>query len=145
MTDPEYPANFEARTGNYVEFIDKLNTLLPGVEFEEPTELYEARMAILEALQIEDINPEILRSAWSEYATICEQYVDTTEADDTHTTRAHRQITAILHKALIFHEAGDHQRYVDELIDAETYAYNMYFDDISQAISREIDDNQTSA
>lgn len=145
MTNPDYLTNFETPADSRVEFSDKLKTLLPGVEFEEPAELYEARMTILEALHVENIDPELLRSAWSEYATICERYVGTTESDDLQGTRVHRQIATLLHKAIIFHEVGNHQRYVDELTDAETYAYNMYLDDISHATNREIDDNPTSA
>ena len=119
------------------DFLDTLRNLLPGVEFEESTELHEARTVIVEALQ-EAQNPATLELAWTEYSRITEQVVDSkTDADAK--ARAKLQIAAMVHKALLFREAGDVERCADYLSGAEEYAYNMYFDEMAAVIGAEID------
>lgn len=119
------------------QFADALNDLLPGARFNETVELTEAHDAILEALHSVGQHPELTQSAWTEYARLCEQIVDTTATDMQH--RALLQICFIVHKALIFRQTDDMQRYLEELATAYKYAYNMRFDAIAGVIGQEID------
>jgi hypothetical protein len=48
-----------------------------------------------------------------------------------------------VHKALIYREAGDFQRYGKNLEDAEVYAFNMRLDEVAEAISAELDELAT--
>lgn len=118
-------------------FLDKLTNLLPGVEFEESTELHEARTVLVEALR-ETQDSSALGLAWTEYSRIAEQIVDGKTDADTK-GRAELQIAAIVHKALLFREVGDMERYADYLSGAEEYAYNMFFDELATVIGTEID------
>ena len=123
-------------------FADKFRGLLPGMEFEEPTELLEARTAVAEALISKGQGSDIIQSVWIEYAKICEQIVDDM-AETSPQYRAQLQIATLVHKALIFREAKDMWRYSEALNDAREYAYNMYLDGIVDAIDAELD-NLTS-
>lgn len=76
-----------------------------------------------------------LKLLWVEYALhtekIIEQFLDPIEY-------ANAQIAAILHKATIFRDAGDTSRYLEELYDAQEYAFNAGIDDVYQKISDQI-------
>lgn len=135
---PEHGSDPNPREKERSNFADKFKDLLPGIEFEEPIELVEARMAALEAL-VSSRDSGTLRSVWIEYASLCERIVDD-KADANPYTRARSQITILVHKALIFRAAGDLQRYGEDLSDAEEYAYNMGFDEIAEVISVELND-----
>lgn len=78
-------------------FVDKLKSLLPDVEFKESDDMLEARTAILQAL----------------VSKIPIFY------------QLPGMNTPIVHKALIFREAGNTERYFDELFGAEEYAAGM--------------------
>ncbi len=136
--NPEYEYSAQAHESEDSHFADKIRDLLPGVDFEESAEMFDARKAILEALQKSDQNPDFLQSVWTEYAIVCEQIVDSRTETDSH-TRAQLQIAMLVHKALIFYEIGNILRYGEDLSDAEEYAYNMYFDSIAEAIGAELD------
>jgi hypothetical protein len=118
-------------------FTDKLQTLLPEIEFEESVELLDARTAVLEALTMDESEPDLIRLVWVEYAKICERIVDSRAADGS-PIRAQIQIAVLIHKALIFHEAKNIQRYNEDLYDAAAYAYNMRFEKIVEAIDAEL-------
>ena len=120
-------------------FTDKFKELLPGVEFEEPADLSEARIAVLEALSIDDQEPDLLRRVWTEYSNISEQFVDG-QANAHPKSRALLQIITLVYKALIFREVKDTQRYNENLSDAAEYAYNMHFDEIAEAIDTELEE-----
>lgn len=140
MTPPESMYEFDPKHNKDEKslFVDKFKDLLPGIAFEEPMEMLEARTAVIEALLGDNQNPDFLRHVWVEYSNICEQTVDN-EGEVHGRNRAHLQITMLIHKALIFHEIGDVRRYGEELIDTEEYAYNMHFDEIVDAINAELD------
>jgi hypothetical protein len=93
---------------------------------------------VLAALAGENQNPDFIRSVWIEYAKVCEQIVDS-ETDIKLRDRALLQIVMLLHKALIFREAGNTLRYGESLNDAKEYAYNMLLDEIAAAIDAELD------
>lgn len=137
MNHPEKAYNSIPEHAEISPFADALKDLLPDVQFTEATELSEARTALIEALHPNSQQPELAQSTWSEYARLCEQIVDTTATDMQH--RALLQICFIVHKALIFRQTDDMQRYLEELTTAYEYAYNMRFDAIAEAIGQEID------
>jgi hypothetical protein len=121
-------------------FMDKLRTLLPGVEFEETPDLQDARVAVLEALTNGVQDADLLRTMWGEYAHITEQLVDSqTDNDSDPQRRAQLQLATLVHKALLFREVGNIQRYGEDLTDAEAYAYNIHLDDIAGALNAELD------
>ncbi len=134
---PERQSNLESHADNGLSFADKFRDLLPGVELEEPIEMLEARTAVIEALASNQ-NSDFLQSIWIEYTNICEQIVDS-KTDTDPQSRAQLQIATLVHKALIFREAGDMQRYSEDLNDAEDYAFNMHFDEIAEAIRTELE------
>lgn len=139
FNNAEHEFSSQPNESEKIAFIDKFKDLLPGVEFEEPIEMLEARTAVLEALIEHRHNPDFLQSVWIEYAKICEQIVDDrseTEPD----IRAQLQIAILIHKALIFREAKDMQHYYEDLIDVEEYASNMSLDKIAEAVGAELDD-----
>ena len=116
----------------------KFKELLTGVEFAESVEMIEARAALLDALTMKDQGSELLQSVQTEYTNICEQVVDNM-SDINPQIRAQLQIAILVHRALIFREIGDVQRYGEDLSDAEDYAHNMYLDEIAEAIGAELD------
>lgn len=132
---PNQKFNPESNKNEKLLFADKLKDLLPGVEFQEPVEMLDARTAVVEALASSDQNSDFLRHVWTEYGKVCEQAVDNARQN-----RAHLQIVALVHKALIFREVGDRQRYGEDLSDAEECAYNMRFDEIAEALGLELDE-----
>lgn len=134
--NPEY--EFNPTPSERLNFSDKFRELLPGVEFEEPAELLEARTAVLQALAREDQQSNFLQSVWIEYAKICEQIIDN-RIESSPQIRAQLQIAILIHKALIFREAENIQRYGEDLNGAEEYAYNMHLDEIVEAIGTELD------
>lgn len=136
--NPNLESNLDPIENEKPSFGDKFRDLLPGVEFNEPTEMSEARTAVIEALTRNNLSPDLLLSIWIEYTKICHQLVDArsnANPDD----RAQLQIAIIVHKALIFREIEDIQHYGKELSDAEEYAHNMYLDEIAEVIGRELD------
>lgn len=138
--NPEHRSRSESHENDILTFTDKFRDLLPGVEFDEPAEMLEARAAVLEALMRDSQNPDFLRSVWAEYANVCEQAVDNKAPGSAYPqTRAQLQVAALVHKALIFRESGDTQRYGEDLTDAEEYAFNAYLDEIAEIIRIELD------
>lgn len=137
--NPEHEFNPKLRESERTAFADKFRDLLPGVEFEEPSGLLEARTAVLEALTRKDRGADFIQSVWIEYAKICEQIVDSkTKANPQ--IRAQLQIAMLVHKALIFREVGDVPRYNEDLSDAECYALNMHLGEIAETIGAELDE-----
>lgn len=137
MNTPNPEHTFNKEYGSQAPCLDdKMRELLPRVEFEETAELLEARMAVLEALKRPGPSPDLLQSVWEEYANICEQTVDNEPLSAA--PRAQLQIAMLVHKALLFREFGDVRRYGEELVDAEEYAFNMRLDEISEAITAEL-------
>lgn len=111
----------------------------PTPAFGELTsEIQTAGDIIVAALQDNDTAPDQQKEAWIAYAELIETHIDTI-ADPT--DRAKAQIAAILHKATLFQRAGNLPRYIGELDDARDYAYNMNLDDVSAAISTEINEH----
>lgn len=136
--NPEHEFSPQFRENEKLTFADKFGDLLAGMEFDEPVEMLEARTAVLEALTRNGQNPEFLRSVWMHYNDVCEQAVDS-RSDADPQIRAQLQIAVLVHKALIFREIRDIQRYGEDLSDAEAYALNMHFDEIAEAIGVELD------
>lgn len=133
-SNSEYESNKQE-----LSFLEKMSQLLPNIEFEETAEMHEARMAILEAARRYDQGSDSLRSVWIEYAVLCEQEVDRRASTTNNSTfRMQLQIASLVHKALIYREAGDRQRYLDELAGAKEYAFHEYLDEISEAIDMEL-------
>jgi hypothetical protein len=124
---------------NNPNFTDKFKELLADVEFEESAEMYEARRAVVEALTEHAQDPDLIRLVWIEYAKVCEQAVDSkTSSDANPQTRARLQIAVLVHKALIFREIGNMQRYGEDLADVEEYALTKHLGEISDVISKEL-------
>ncbi|MBC7943471.1 hypothetical protein H7X68_03170 [Candidatus Saccharibacteria bacterium] len=102
---------------------DSIECLLPLLNFHETPELIEARQAVLMALSEAADGPSRLRDAWIEYSVITEQIVDNFEITGQDVvSRAKAQLSVVVHKALIFLEAGRTDRYIGELDYAETIA-----------------------
>lgn len=137
-SEPRYESEFNSNENERISFSDKFRDLLPGVTFEEPAEIRDARVAVIEALLRDDNTSEFLQSVWIEYAKTWEQLVDSDIAATPH-IRAQLQIAALVHKALVFREVGNGQRYIEDLNDAKVYAYNMDFDEIAEVIRTELD------
>lgn len=137
--NPEHNLNPKSKENEKLSFIDKFRSMLPGVELEESTEMHEARTSVLEALSRKDQSPDFIQSVWIEYTKICEQIVDR-KTEINPQIRDQLQIAMLVHKALIFREIGDMQRYGEDLSDAEEYAFNMYLDGIAEAIGAELDE-----
>lgn len=138
LHNPEHEFGPKSNESERITFTDKFQGLLSGIEFEEPTALFEVRAAALEALTRKNQGPDFIQSVWVEYAKICEQIVDDrTETNPQH--RAQLQIAILIHKALIFREAEDMQRYREDLSNAREYAYNVYLDEVVEAIDTELD------
>lgn len=113
-----------------LETIDEL--LLPSLDFYHTPELVEARQAVLAMLTEKIDDPSRRQAVWSEYAIVGEQLVDSLDPEGHNVDlRAKAEIARTIHKALIFREAGNTLRYVEELDDAHTYADRRKFDDIA--------------
>lgn len=117
--------------------IDKLLTKL---NFHETPELAEAKQILLRALATEESGSPKLKSAWVEYAKICESIVEEIEpGPERQKEYAEAQIAVILHKALIFRTASNTLRYLEELDRAETFARNEHLDEVGSTIMDEIE------
>jgi hypothetical protein len=99
--DSEHTSHPEPHENEPYSFLDKFRELLPGIEFEEPVEMLEARMAVLEALAGNDQETELLRSVWGEYAQICEQAVDS-RIEVSPQIRAQLQLAALVQNVAPF-------------------------------------------
>lgn len=115
-------------------FIEELYSRL---NFTETIDLAEAKIAIVELLGQPNLDSSLKQHAWTEYAIICEQLVDSVDTGPDTLSRSKLQLALILHKALIFKAADNTSRYIEELDRAETYA-----DDESR---RSPDDNTLTA
>ena len=115
-----------------------IESLLPQLDFYETPDLAEARQAILEALSNNDLDPASRQEMWAEYAKIGERITDALDAQDIE-GRARTHIALIVHKATIFRDAGNLQRYLEELDDAEMYAASRHLDAIAESLRYEID------
>lgn len=119
-------------------FAEKLETLLPGVRFEESERMREAREVITDALKEIEQSASLPVEAWLEYDKPFKEMIDAVPSSDSG-RRAQLHIAKLVHKALIFDEAGHKQRCFLDLQDASEYAYNMGFDDIDEALSIQMD------
>lgn len=145
---PEHEPDTRSHENEEPTFSDKFRELLPGVAFEESAEMRDARTAILEALKGPNQDPAFLRSVWIEYAKVCEETVDQktpTAADEADSKirawiRMQLQIASLVHKALIFREAGDLRRYGQELTVTEDYALTKHIDEVARVIGAELDE-----
>lgn len=142
FTGPE----FEPDQSELTAADNSIEALLPQLDFYETAELREARQAILMALREESDDPVRRRKVWTEYAIIGEHMVD--DADQTGQNiapRAKAQIALIIHKALIFREAGQVPRYIQELDCAETYADAKRFYAVASTLEAELEAVVSSA
>jgi hypothetical protein len=131
MNSPEH-ADHHPESPKTPDFINELKGLLTRLEFEESEALLEARIALLAALNQEDQNKNLLRAVSIEYAKVCEQIVDESESDIS--DRAQLQIGMIVYKALVFFEANDLSRCIEELGEAEEYASSVHLHQVASAI-----------
>jgi hypothetical protein len=131
----EHPKNNE-KSGEIA--LPAIESLLPKLDFYETPDLAEARRAILEALSNNDLDPASRQEMWAEYAKIGEQITDALDAQDIE-GRARTHIALIVHKAMIFRDADNLQRYLEELDDAEIYAASRHLDVIAESLRDEID------
>jgi hypothetical protein len=60
MSYPEHEPHASPHEKDSIVFADTYKKLLPGVEFEESSEMREARIAVLEALTKSNQNPDFL-------------------------------------------------------------------------------------
>jgi len=135
----EHGFNSKPQEYERMPFLDKLKELVPGVEFEESDELREARVAVLEALRGDNQDPDFLRSVWVEYTTVLEQVVDDMAPRGTiHQVSGPIEIAALVHKALIYREIRDRQRYGEDLTAAEDYAITRHYKEIAEALTAEL-------
>ena len=111
--------------------------LLALLEFPQSPELIGARQAILKLLKDPSADPTDLQTAWEHFADEVELLVENPELDQHMHIKL--QIGAIVHKALIFKEAGNQLRYAQELDDAESYAFNARLFEISNPLTAELD------
>jgi hypothetical protein len=140
--NPEHELTPRSHERNDLDFSDKFKGLLPGIEFDEPAELHEARIAVVEALT--ENNSDLLSIAWGEYIDVCEQIVDSEAPSDSAVhIRAGLQIAILVHKALIFREVENMQRCREELLDVRMYAYNVHRNEIVKAINAELNNLTT--
>ncbi len=111
------------------------DSIFKDVEMYSDVELNRIICEIKTALLDPEFDKDRLRELWTEYALQTEkrveQFLDPIEY-------AKAQISAILYKALLFRDAGNMSRYLEELYAAEDYAYNAGIDDIYQRISEQI-------
>jgi hypothetical protein len=116
-----------------------IESLLDRLEFHTTPALDEASQAIIAGLIDETTDKSLLSRGWVEYAEIVERIVESAEASAEKPDRYTKaQIGAIIHKSLIFSAAGNTLRYLEELDQAEVYAYNEGIDDVSVALRSEI-------
>ncbi|MBC7868652.1 hypothetical protein H7X69_00530 [Candidatus Saccharibacteria bacterium] len=119
---------------------DSIEALLPQLDFHATSELTEARQAVLAALSEQTADSSRLQAAWTEYAIISEQIVDNIEITPQDIeAREKIQLAFLIHKALIFREAQQIPRYVEELDYAETYADAKGFYDVASSLERQLD------
>lgn len=123
---------------------DSIEALLPRLGLYDTPELNNARATVLIALQADGSNPSWRKIAWNEYTATCEQIINNLEISTSTTeTRiealAKIQIALIIHKALIFREAGKIPSYIKQLDYAEAYADNEGFSGEALMLQLELD------
>lgn len=117
-----------------------IEVLLQMLDFPQTPELTEAGQAIITGLTSETTTAETMHKAWEEYANLMEQAVESVPNSEQSVSQAAKWKTgAILHKALLFRDAGHLPRYLEELSQASDSAFhNRLEDEISAPIEREI-------
>ncbi len=119
---------------------DPIEALLSQLDFHVTAELDEARQAVLAALSEQTTDPSRRQAAWNEYAIISEQIVDNLEITPQDIDgRAKIQLAFLIHEALIFREAQQIPRYIEELDYAETYADAKGFYDVASSLEHQLD------
>lgn len=111
------------------------DSIFDDVEIDSGAELNRIIDKIRTALLDPEFDKDKLRELWTEYALQTEKRI---EQITDQTEYAEAQISAIIYKALLFRDAGNMFRYLEELYAAEDYAYNAGIDDIYQRISEQI-------
>ncbi|MCB0689606.1 MAG: hypothetical protein KDC53_23865 [Saprospiraceae bacterium] len=71
----------------------------------------------------------------TEYRMLGEQIVD--QLSDIQRLKA--QIGLIVHMGMLWRDGGNQKEYLIEIIDAQTYAWNLVFDDLHEVICAELD------
>ena len=110
--------------------------LLDLLEFPRTSELVEARRTVLQLLQDPTSEPEAMQAAWILFADAIEFIVENPDLDAPTHTKLH--IGAIIYKALVFKEVGNHLRYAQELDDAELYSSKANVPEISEQLGVEL-------
>lgn len=129
----------EYRVGAPGDLDNQVRQFIETFDFHRSPELREASLAIIDGLMNDELDTERLRLAWSEFAQIAEQIVESAETDlGDRDAYVKAQIEAMLYKALLFQTAGKTARYLEELDRAEVYALNKGYDTLSEEIDHEI-------
>lgn len=110
-----------------------IESLLTTLDFVPTPELIEARQTIIDVLAGSEVNPDATKAAWMNYADIADNLVGTTKEY----SRAH--IAATIHKAMIFRDVHNPERYIEELQVAEELCYyDQGLNELSMALKDEL-------
>ena len=121
----------------YESAIDFLAEALVRLGFKETEKLRDSKRAVAETLA-EEANSDRARETWDDFTCSTESIVDDTiEPDDTK-GRGRMHIAMLLYSASLFREVNQYARYVEELLLAYDYAYNIA-PDVAVLILQEID------
>lgn len=113
--------------------LSPVDTLPYRLGFEESQALLEARAEILSVI-IEAKGGEL--TAWVSYQELAEAQIDA--LDDSEGKYARAQIGLLIAKASIWREAGVTINYLKGLVDANEYAANMGFADVTRVLEPEL-------
>jgi len=96
----------------------------------------EANAAVTAGLTDPMASEVAIRQAWTELSKIVEGIIESQASDE---ARAKAYIAAIINRASIFRTVGNLSRYLEEMDGAEVLACNARLDDVSAALTAEID------
>lgn len=117
-----------------------LEGLFTDLDFEETPALAEERIAILAMIAEGTDDPAQKEAAWIKYDKVGETLVDTTVDHLDIKKREKLHIALIIHKALLFREAQNVERYIEELEWAYTYADRTGLHEIADGIDTALDE-----
>jgi hypothetical protein len=116
----------------------RIEALIESLDFHEPIQLKLAAEVVVGAL--EDGDESAQQQAWLEYSVLLEHIVDK-ESGRSLDPKAYPRIriAALIHKALIFYKVKDMTHFVDELDQAQEYAFGEHLDELNQALHTELE------
>lgn len=135
-TESSYPSCAEKAPNPLTPEVQELST---GERFS--LDLDRINAAIEAMLKDTSTDPSALKEAWAVRAALADNFVNSLEpTPDNPNPRPRVKFDILVDKALIFEKVGNQLRYLEELDDAEAFAFAEHLEEVLPSLSEEIDE-----